>query len=324
MTRMQYLKRLLSSLPEMSAESGFPVWRLAASYAVCYILYGANSEEFRAMRLYMFNNRRRRQYLLYRASSRFARQLNAGMTAEDFASLNDKHRFNAAFRDLIRRDWLYIPDSTPDDIRAFLGRNGDFLIKYCLTSHGDKIRKFNARELDPEAFIKEWGGQPCLMEAFITQHPAMAALNPSTVNTVRLQTARKGDRVLLLGGCLRCGGADAIVDNFHQGGVAYPLDIKTGIVNGMGRTLPGDVVYVRHPSTGHVMPGFQIPHWDRLTEMAVKAALNVPHVGYVGWDIAVTADGPEFVEANVNDPDPIVFQLDDRGVRQTLADFVNS
>ena len=33
-------------------------------------------------------------------------------------------------------------------------------------------------------------------------------------------------------------------------------------------------------------------------EMALKAALEVPEVRYVGWDIAITKDGPVIMEGN--------------------------
>ena len=32
--------------------------------------------------------------------------------------------------------------------------------------------------------------------------------------------------------------------------------------------------------------------------MALKAALEVPEVRYVGWDIAITKDGPVIMEGN--------------------------
>lgn len=323
MTPLQYFKRFLQFLPELSRQSGFSVVRLFFAYVVCYLFHGANSEEFCALHLYEYSHARRAQFLLIRETERFSDRLNAGSTKGDTDCFDDKRRFNETFRDYILRDWLYMPDSTPDQVRAFLTRNGRFLAKDNLGTQGKSIFLYDTKEVDPDAFLREYSGKPFLLEAFITQHPAVTELNPSTVNTVRIQTIRKGDKVVLVGGCIRCGGADAFVDNFHQGGVAYPLDMDTGRVTGQGRQLTGRC-YLCHPSSGHFMPGFQVPFWDRVTDIVRKAAVTVPHIGYVGWDVAITPNGPELVEGNINYPDPIVVQLDGRGVRRMLADFVNS
>ena len=321
MTPLQYLKRFLLGLPAMSRQTGFSPARLAAAYAVSYIFHGANSEEFCALRLYEMTNKRRSQFLLYRDTVRFSDALNAGASKEELACFDDKYLFNQTFRAFIRRDWLYLPESSVEDVQAFLRRNATFLAKERVSTQGKGITKHAAADTDAAAFMAQRQGQPLLLEAFLTQHPAMAAPNPSTVNTVRIQTARKGDEVILLGGCMRCGGADAFVDNFHKGGVAYPLDMATGIVTGPGRTLKGDALYIRHPSTGHTMPGFQVPFWEELVSTVRRAAVTVPHVGYVGWDVAVTPDGPELIEGNINYPDPIVVQLDGGGRYQTLKAF---
>ena len=99
-----------------------------------------------------------------------------------------------------------------------------------------------------------------------------------------------------------------------------PLDMDTGRVTGQGRQLTGKC-YLCHPSTGRFMPGFQVPFWDQVTAMIRQAAVAVPHIGYVGWDVAITPEGPELVEGNINYPDPIVVQLDGRGVRRLVRTF---
>ena len=317
MTPLQYFKRFLLSLPALSKRSGYSVAHLFMSYVVCYIFHGANSEEFCAQHLYEFDNTRRGQFLFIRETEKLSDRLNAGATEQELAAFDDKHLFNTVFCPFIRRDWLYMPEASIEDIQAFLSRHDSFLVKACVSTQGKGITKYSSADTSAEALLARYGGKSFLLEGFLRQHPDMAALNPSTVNTLRIQTVRKGDKVLLVGGCVRCGGADA----FHQGGVAYPLDMETGVVVCHGRKLTGEF-FRRHPSTGRFMPGFQVPFWEQVTETVKKAAVTVPHVGYVGWDVAVTPDGPELIEGNINYPDPIVVQLDDRGVRRLVRDFV--
>lgn len=321
-SELHYIRLALAGVRQLSAETGLPFFRLALSYAVRRVFHGAIFEEFRANRLYEYSTLWMSDYLTVGRMARCSRSLNAAASPEDLAVLDDKHIFNRVMCDFVRRDWIYMPDASPTDIRAFLRRNSKILVKANFSTQGKNIFQYDAQSVDAEAFIREYEGKDYLLEAFVTQHPAMAALNPSTVNTVRVVTFQKGGRTALMGGCLRVGGADAYVDNFHQGGVAYPLDMQTGIVTGPGHRLTAEEDFLCHPSTGCVMPGFQVPGWEQVTELAKKAALLAPHVGCVGWDVAITPDGPELIEGNINYPDPVVMQLGGKGVYSQVREFM--
>ena len=55
-----------------------------------------------------------------------------------------------------------------------------------------------------------------------------------------------------------------------------------------------------HPLTGIPFMGFQVPLWDEALDMVRKAARKA--YGYnchwIGWDVAITPDGPVLVEGN--------------------------
>lgn len=322
MTPLAYLKIITQTLPEIARKTGHSTARLYLSFIRLYVCYHVQIEEFQASHMYDFSNQKMSEILTERRRAKQARIFNADAVPADYALFNEKHRFNAFFSDFVRRDWLYMPEASPEAAADFAESHPVFLAKANNSTQGKNIHLFRRGEFDPEEFARSYAGQDYLLECFVTQHPDLTALNPTSVNTVRIVSARMGDRVLLVGACLRCGGSGSYVDNFHQGGVAYPIDLETGVVNGPGRTLEGRAEYIRHPSTGCVMPGFSIPHWDRLRTETEQAALLSPHIGYIGWDIAITPDGVDFIEGNVNSPDPIVIQLDDRGVYPSLKRFI--
>ena len=54
-----------------------------------------------------------------------------------------------------------------------------------------------------------------------------------------------------------------------------------------------------HPTSGHRLIGFQIPHWQELCRMVVEAARKLMPIRTIGWDIAVTPDGPVVIDANI-------------------------
>ena len=107
---------------------------------------------------------------------------------------------------------------------------------------------------------------------------------------------------------------------FHTGGIAYPLELASGRVSGPGRNNTDLGAYTRHPASGAYLPGFQIPFWPELTACVRRAMDRVPGMGYVGWDIAVTPDGPELIEGNWHWPGGNIIQFDGVGKYPLLRD----
>lgn len=323
MTPLAYIGEIRSVLRELSDQTGWPVSSLYRSFIRCYAVKRAGINEFRSMRLYERSSAVVKQYLLWHEMTAISDRLNAEMTEDDYRVIADKHLFNEVFAPFIRRRWLYVPACTEDELREFLDSTDVFLAKECGSMQGHGILRFESRDIDPTAFLGEYAHQDILLEEFIRQHPDMSAVNPGSVNTIRFIAAHRGNDVGFVGAGLRCGGAGQFVDNYHSGGVAYPLDIETGIVTGQGYDHEGRPV-LRHPTTGHIMPGFQVPHWDNVRDTVRRAALTLPRVGYVGWDIAVTEDSAELIEGNINYPGNTVIQLDGPGPLKRLTDFLGA
>jgi hypothetical protein len=75
----------------------------------------------------------------------------------------------------------------------------------------------------------------------------------------------------------------------------------------------------RHPHSGVVLAGAPAPGWDEARDLALRAAEAFDELRSVGWDVAVTEDGPVLVEGNAwwgasADPDGALL-----GVRDALA-----
>ena len=132
------------------------------------------------------------------------------------------------------------------------------------------------------------------------QHPKISELNPSSVNSIRVYTLQKKDKTpLILSASIRVGGRGADVDNYHAGGVGYPIDIESGIVYKPGTGIDG-TEYIYHPSTGVKMVGFEIPNWQRLKQFVYDAIMVIPQARLLAWDVAVLENGFEMIEGNYN------------------------
>ena len=317
-------RELMATLPKVAAQTGRPLWRIALAFVRCYMICRVTPEEFHNLQLYDLSNQKLSEFLTTRRQINLKKKyFNVGAGPEDFACYEKKHLFLDAFAPFIGREHLYMPESTPDEVCAFIDRNPKFIMKTDMGTQGKGVFLCRREELDIDRFIAENKDKPVLLDAYVRQHPDMEALNPTSVNTVRVVTARYQGKVLIAGVMLRCGGAGSHLDNFHAGGVVYPVDIDTGVILGPGRRDGELKGYLRHPSTGRVMPGFQIPHWDILLRTLPEAALHLPgcRVGYLGWDVAITPEGVTFIEANPA-CHATVIQFDGVGKYKRIRDFL--
>ncbi len=123
----------------------------------------------------------------------------------------------------------------------------------------------------------------------------------ASVNTIRVYSVldRQG-KAHILKAVLRAGVGDSVVDNFHSGGVIYPVNVEYGFIESYGeRRSEKNGVFI-HPGTDIVMLGFVIPHWELMKNTVAKMAESLPQVRYIGWDMVITPDGVDLIEANDN------------------------
>lgn len=310
MSRWDAAKKLWAVSRSLHEQRGGSVLHYFFDSMYCSFRHGASAENYLVLRFYELSERQRGEYLTSGRSKAVDTALNRKATKEDKQNVGRKDLFNRAFSGLVRRDFLYAPDCSFEEFTAFLDRHQACIIKPVAGTMGKGIEKCRCPE-DRRGFYTHCREEKLLLEEVIRQHPALSEINPACINSVRINAARdaKGD-VRLIGACLKCGGVGAVTDNFHSGGVAYPLDMETGRVSGPGRNNREIREYTRHPGTDFFMPGFALPFWAEVKELARQGMERAPSLGYVGWDIALTPDGPELIEGNFHWPGGNIIQFD--------------
>lgn len=309
------VKKTYSMCCRLRAQRGGLVCGYFLDALSCGYRHGASPENYFVLRFYALRDRERADYLTSGRSAAADRALNQNASRAEQQIIGRKNLFNRTFSALIQRESVYAPDCDFQRFSAFLDRHSAFIVKPAGGSMGRGIQKYRIAEVeDRAAFYRACRDEDILLEELIQQHSALERISPGCVNSVRINAARAADgEVRLIGACLKCGGAGAVTDNFHTGGIAYPIDMRTGCVSGPGRNNTEIRDYTRHPGSLVYMPGFQVPFWDAVTA-CVKQAMDVlPGLGYVGWDIAVTPDGPELIEGNYRWPGGNIIQLDGVG-----------
>jgi hypothetical protein len=96
-----------------------------------------------------------------------------------------------------------------------------------------------------------------------------------------------------------------VVDNFHAGGLASPVELNDGRLGpSVFKSRPE--LLVAHPDTGAAIAGRVLPHWPAVKQLALAAHQQFGALPSIGWDIAITEDGPVIVEGNsVWDPEVV-------------------
>ena len=293
------VKKVFAWISELSREvhvSG--VW-LFLDYSGAAIRHGCLIRQYRFGNFWSLSNAQRKKCLTY---PRMVKLMNGLNDPDHVHYLSEKVDFNRFFSDFVHRDWIYIKDVDSDAFAAFVKKHGIVIIKPVAGVEGVGVRKFRCCE-NPETDLSELYekllDEDVMVEEVISQHPAMVFGNTS-VNTIRTMTlADRQGKAHVLKAILRAGVGDTDVDNYAEGGSIYEVDLETGVVCTAGKSKSGDN-HIKHPGTETVMPGYRIPHWDKVLETSIKAAEMLPQVGIIGWDVAVTEDGTDLIEGNHN------------------------
>lgn len=142
-------------------------------------------------------------------------------------------------------------------------------------------------------------GNNFVIEELAKQHPAMASLNPSSLNTIRVITFRKENEILVCMAICRIGKPGNIVDNFAAGGMGCVVK-EDGYLSEYAYTK----IYSERKNktyTGIVLKDFKIPGFENVKAFVKKAHLAMPQFLLLAWDIAIGEDEqPIFIEYNTN------------------------
>lgn len=149
------------------------------------------------------------------------------------------------------------------------------------------------------------------------------------LSTIRIVTVRKAGQIKIIGAALRIVVGDSEVDNFSHGAsgnLVAGVDIDSGkLVTAIGsksRQWPHMIDVSAHPRSGEPILGVQLPCWAETVALAKQAHAMIDSLHTVGWDIAVTEDGPLVVEANWRYDIDILQVAYKKGYRKIIGDNI--
>lgn len=205
--------------------------------------------------------------------------------------------------------------TTPEDFEKLLYKaasgeqaGGSLFIKKTYDSYGGKniyLLKRSDFPLEKEKlrdFFINITQSGYLFQERIIQHPDLDKLNPSCVNSMRMDTfIDKDGCVDIISPYMRMSMGNTHVDNLSSGGCAVGVDKVTGKLKDKGFTSiskTGGMIIYKHPVTGITFDGFQVPFFKEARELVIYFAGLNPDLRLVGWDVAITPSGPVIIEGN--------------------------
>lgn len=148
-------------------------------------------------------------------------------------------------------------------------------------------------------------GTALLVQERVTQHPALRRINPLALNTLRVLAVRLPTGPVIAVAEHKWGTArSGAVDNISAGGLESVVDLATGqlgpaiLLTQDGRRVELD----RHPDTDAEITGVLVPHWSAVRDLALQLMDRFPELEHVGWDLAVSDQGPRVIEGNGTRP----------------------
>ena len=211
---------------------------------------------------------------------------------------SDKSIFNETFSKFVKRDFLNTRNCTFNEFKNFINKHPTFFGKPCSGTGGFGAGIWNI-ENDLVRLFEKCKDQDLILEEIVRQHQELAEYNIDTLNTVRIYSLLPFDNEPIITlATIRFGREGSAVDNFHSGGVGAAVNVKTGVIYTEAIDLNGNR-YLNHPDSGKKVKGFKIPNWNKSIAAVKEAAMLIPQIRHVGWDIAFKENGEiEFMEGN--------------------------
>ena len=281
-------------------KSGKPKILIVADMAWCALAYGAGYYDYVIFGYWGLSHAKRKTILTRLANKKLIDLVDEPDAHQFF---DQKSKFYRRFGEFLGRDTLIVEDSNAEEFAAFFVKHSTIIVKPDVGWSGKGIRKLEIGDYPTKESLADLWDELLatdigVIDEVIIQHPQVGALNPTSVNSLRMVTFVNYDGTPeYIYSVIKMGGVGAFVDNQESGGLHCPLDPKTGKVFGIAHTADY-VPFDRHPATGVEFVGYTIPMVKEAIELCLKAALVEPRIRYVGWDVAITEAGPVIIEGN--------------------------
>jgi glutathione synthase/RimK-type ligase-like ATP-grasp enzyme len=287
--------RFFKTLKSVQVKSKKNIVFLFFDMIYCGIVYQSGYIEYDIFDFYRLSAKQRDSYLTRGRNNAIIKRLN---NPRNWEMLGNKAEFDRVFNEYIHRDYLDLRNSNVEELDKFI-QNKEYIIGKILNSGCGK-GIFKLKVSDYQSTLGLWDYLKKMnigvVEELVIQHHVLSEIHPFSVNTLRIMTILVDGVPYIPCIYLRIGNGKH-VDNLNSGGWGAVVDTQTGIIPMVAVDKDGNVAE-RHPLTGAMIKGVQLPFFEEAKEMCRRASHVVEGINIVGWDISVTENGPLLIEGN--------------------------
>ncbi len=166
---------------------------------------------------------------------------------------------------------------------------------------GDAVMLAGGASMALTEFAGKMGGEEgYLLQDMVVAHPELVHACGRYVATVRLVLLVENGKAEIVQSVMKIPAAGNVADNFWRAGnLLAALDRQSGRIT---RVVQGFAPEQReleiHPDTGAPLLGLVLPHWQAVIGQCLDLAMAFAPLRFQSWDIAITVDGPLFIEVN--------------------------
>lgn len=293
------LAELRALLDLVEDRSGKSIPSILWDMLLCALRYQASPRDYAILGMFEMDEEQRATVLTGAKNKQYLRALNLPECEHYFTN---KIEFFSIFKEEYGREYLDLSKADADTFADFAIQHPSFIAKSDEGQSSDGAEKC---ELSPEEglmglYNRLKTSNKTLLEEVLEQHPKLQKLYPHSANTIRMVTMidDRGETHLLYS-ALRIGRGGANTDDYHAGGLIIPIDPKTGKLEKYAVDQNG-TAFERHPDTDILFEGFSLPLWKETMVLTHKASKKVKGIRLVGWNFALTTEGPVLMKGSLN------------------------
>lgn len=305
--------------------------RVEVDIYACCEMYGIAPEEYFQFQFYWKNDAGRNQFMgdeerfvIFRPCYNF----------DEYEKIRNKWLMYQQIGQYFGRSCVLVEKSCRGGVKnsveqeafcGFLEGKTEFVFKPLRSSCGEGIRRIEVPKgtdvkILYQSLCAEGGG---MVDEVIRQDASLAKFHPQSANGVRLIALRDGQgRDHFVQSMFRMGQQGCFVDN-NSDAIRARIDESNGYVYTCGYDSYGQK-YILHPDSKEVIPGFRIPAWKELLDLAGRVMDEISsYARFIGFDFALTPDGWTVIEVNPF-PQMVVQQIiTGQGIRQEMLRLAN-